>query len=56
MKIIQKIGNKQLLERKKTLFICSKHTPFSLYPVIFDWVESLGGNDCVMCFNSSILQ
>ena len=56
MKIIQEIGNKQLQERKTTLFICSKHTPFSLYPVIFDWVESLGGNDCVMCFNSTEME
>ena len=56
MKIIQEIGNKQLQERKTTLFICSKHTPFSLYPVIFDWVESLGGNDCVMCFNATEME
>ena len=33
MQIIKTIGNKQLLEREKTLFLCSKHTPIDFYLV-----------------------
>lgn len=56
MKVIRKIGNEELLNREKTLFLCSKRTPYTLYGRIFQWVESLTHNDCVMCFNSSELE
>lgn len=56
MQIKELIGNKQLLDEEKTLFLCSKHTPFSLYDRIFNWVETLNINDCIMCFNSSELE
>ncbi|MGN0225030.1 MAG: hypothetical protein ACI4A7_02985 [Prevotella sp.] len=56
MRIIQKIGNEKLLKRETTLFICSKLTPIALYPVIFNWVESLDERDCVMCFKTTEME
>ena len=56
MRIINKIGNEQLLEREKTLFLCSKHTPYNIYPIIFDWVENLYETDCVMCFKTTEME
>ena len=56
MKIIQEIGNRALLQRKKTLFLCSKMAPISKYDLIFGWVDSLSKDDCVICFNSSELE
>lgn len=56
MKVLKSIGNCSLLKRKKTLFICSKHTPDSCYKRIFDWVESLCEQDCIVCFNSTELE
>lgn len=56
MRIIQKIGNEKLLKRETTLFICSKKTPISLYPVIFTWVDSLGEKDCVICFKTTDME
>ena len=31
MRIINKIGNEELLNREKSLFLCSKHAPYSVY-------------------------
>ena len=57
MKIINKNkGNQLLMDREKTLFLCSKHAPFSSYDNIFHWVETLSSEDCVMCFDSSELE
>ena len=56
MRIIDKIGNVQLLEREKTLFLCSKKTPYNIYPIIFDWVENLCDTDCVMCFKTTEME
>lgn len=56
MKIIQEIGNQDLMQREKTLFLCSKMVPISKYDLIFGWVDSLGKDDCVICFNSSELE
>ena len=56
MRIIDKIGNVQLLEREKTLFLCSKQTPYNIYPIIFDWVEKLCETDCVMCFKTTEME
>lgn len=56
MRIIQKIGNEKLLKRETTLFICSKKTPISLYPVIFTWVDSLSEKDCVICFKTTDME
>lgn len=56
MRIINKIGNETLLNREKSLFLCSKHAPYSLYDKVFGWVDSLTTDDCVICFNSSELE
>lgn len=56
MRIINKIGNEALLNREKTLFLCSKRAPYFLYDKVFGWVDSLTANDCVICFNSSELE
>lgn len=56
MQIIKTIGNKQLLEREKTLFLCSKHTPIDLYERIFQWTDSLTDRDCIVCFNSTEME
>lgn len=53
MRIVQQIGNTELWQRKKTLFLCSKRTPFSWYATVFAWVESLSAADCVMCVNTT---
>lgn len=44
------------MNREKSLFLCSKRAPYSLYNKVFDWVDSLSSNDCVICFNSSELE
>jgi len=56
MKVINKIGNEILLNREKSLFLCSKHAPYSIYDRVFGWVDSLTTDDCVICFNSSELE
>ena len=56
MKVINKIGNETLLNREKSLFLCSKHAPYSIYEKVFGWVDSLTADDCVICFNSSELE
>ena len=56
MRIINIIGNEALLNREKSLFLCSKRAPYSLYDKVFGWVDSLSSNDCVICFNSSELE
>jgi hypothetical protein len=56
MQIIKTIGNKQLLEREKTLFLCSKHTPIDFYERIFQWTDSLTDRDCIVCFNSTEME
>lgn len=56
MQIIMTIGNDKLMERDKTLFICSKHTPINLYEYVFRWVDSLTKDDCIACFNSTEME
>lgn len=56
MKIIEEIGNRDLMNREKTLFICSKLTPIKLYEHIFRWTDSLTDNDCIACFNSTEME
>lgn len=56
MRIIETIGNKELLEREKTLFLCSKRTPLELYEPVFQWVDALSERDCVMCFSSTEME
>ena len=56
MRIIETIGNQELLEREKTLFLCSKHTPIELYGLVFQWVDGLSERDCVVCFSSTEME
>ena len=56
MRIIETIGNQELLNREKILFLCSKRTPINLYDYIFRWTDSLTENDCVACFNSTEME
>lgn len=56
MQIVKTIGNKDLLSRDKTLFLCSKMTPISLYENVFRWTDSLSQKDCVSCFNSTEME
>ena len=53
---IQYIGNKDLLQRKKTLFVCSKRAPMETYAKIFGWVESLMEKDVVVCCDTTELE
>jgi len=54
--IIQQIGNKELLQKEKTLFVCSKRAPIATYGKIFSWVESLTEKDVVTCCNTTELE
>lgn len=56
MQIIKTIGNRELMEREKTLFLCSKHTPIGLYEYVFRWVDGLMERDCIACFNSTEME
>ncbi len=44
MKIISTKGNQNLMNREKTLFLCSKMTPIELYGNVFKWTDSLTSN------------
>ena len=56
MQIIETRGNQELMNREKTLFLCSKRTPINLYEYIFRWTDSLSERDCVACFNSTEME
>lgn len=56
MKIIETLGNTELMERDKTLFICSKMTPIRHYDDVFRWTDSLSDRDCIACFNSTDME
>ena len=56
MRIIKTIGNRELLEREKTLFLCSKRTPIELYGQVFQWVDGLSEKDCIVCFSSTEME
>ena len=56
MQIIETKGNRDLMDREKTLFLCSKMTPIGLYGYVFKWVDGLTVNDCIVCFNSTDME
>lgn len=56
MQVIETIGNRDLLGREKTLFLCSKKTPIELYEYVFRWTDSLTERDCIACFNSTDME
>ena len=45
MQIIKTKGNQNLMNREKTLFLCSKMTPIGLYGCVFKWTDSLTEED-----------
>jgi len=56
MQIIETKGNQYLMNREKTLFLCSKMTPIGLYGYVFKWTDSLTEKDCIVCFNSTDME
>ena len=56
MQIIETKGNPNLMNREKTLFLCSKMTPIELYGYVFKWTDSLAERDCIVCFNSTDME
>ena len=56
MLIIEEKGNRELLNRVKTLFLCSKMTPVRLYEYVFRWTDGLTDRDCIACFNSTEME
>ena len=65
MEVTQTIGNTELWDRKKTLFLCSKHAPFGCYEAVFNWVEEFAlqvnalnhdSSKCAVCFDTSELE
>ena len=56
MQIIETKGNQNLMNREKTLFLCSKMTPIGLYDYVFRWADSLTERDCIACFNSTDME
>lgn len=56
MRIIRTIGNKELWQREKTLFLTSRMAPLACYESIFRWVESFDRWQCAVCFNTSELE
>lgn len=63
-RVIQYFGNRELLTRRKTLFVCSKRAPIATYEKIFEWVESMSASKnhletksgVVVCCNTSELE
>ena len=56
MQIIETKGNQNLMNREKTLFLCSKMTPIGLYDYVFGWADNLTERDCIVCFNSTDME
>ena len=56
MQIVESKGNQDLMNREKTLFLCSKMTPIELYDYVFKWTDSLTERDCIVCFNSTDME
>ena len=56
MKVLRTIGNKELWQREKTLFLTSRMAPLACYESIFRWVESFDRWQCAVCFNTSELE
>ncbi len=56
MRIVGTIGNQFLWDREKTIFLCSKMTPYGYYEKIFAWVDSLTENSYVMCCDTTEME
>ncbi len=56
MRIKQTIGNTELWQREKTLFLTSRMAPFACYESVFHWVDMFDKQGCAVCFNTSELE
>ncbi|MCD8290089.1 MAG: hypothetical protein LUC91_01140 [Prevotella sp.] len=57
MKIQRKQGNETLLERKKTVFLCSRMEPDAVRVAVEKWLDGLSPDvDCVMCGSHSQME
>lgn len=56
MRIARTIGNKELWQREKTLFLTSRMAPLGCYEKVFRWVEEFDRWQCAVCFNTSELE
>ncbi|PJB59473.1 MAG: DNA-binding protein [Bacteroidetes bacterium CG_4_9_14_3_um_filter_41_19] len=57
MKTEQLLGNKTLLELKKTAFLCSQKIPASAVLKCYDWaIEQRKAGNCVVCGNHSTIE
>ena len=56
MRIKQTIGNKELWNREKTLFLISRQAPLAWYEKVFQWVENFDKWGVAVCFNTSELE
>lgn len=56
MHIVHTIGNKELWQREKTLFLTSRMAPLVCYEKVFRWVEEFDRWQCAVCFNTSELE
>ena len=56
MRIKQTIGNTELWQREKTLFLTSRMAPIGCYGKVFQWVEDFDNRGCAVCFNTSELE
>lgn len=56
MRIKQTIGNTELWQREKTLFLTSRRAPLACYGKVFHWVENFDKCGCAVCFGTSELE
>lgn len=56
MKVVRTIGNTELWQREKTLFLTSRMAPIGCYGKVFQWVEEFDKRRCAVCFNTSELE
>ena len=57
MKVFRTIGNTELWQREKTLFLTSRQAPIGCYGKVFQWIEDFDKfNGCAVCFNTSELE
>jgi hypothetical protein len=53
---LNKVGNENLLNLRKVAFLCSRRTPDTVYFDIFNWVNQLSSDECIICGNHSFVE
>lgn len=56
MEIYDEFGNSQLLQQKKTAFLCSRQVPQEHHATILDWAQQLSPESCVISGMQSPLE